>query len=86
MRLAIERLVGPEGFIAVYRKIHLFFEESFWFTPGNLPLAVHDLGIGKVGMMVCYDWRFPEVARSLALRGAHILLHPANLVQQISVL
>ncbi len=75
-------LVGPEGFIAVYRKIHLFFEESLWFTPGDMKLQVHDLAFGRVGMMICFDWRFPEVARSLALNGAQILLHPANLVQQ----
>lgn len=75
-------LVGPEGFIAVYRKIHLFFEESLWFTPGDMKLQVHDLPIGHVGMMICFDWRFPEVARSLALQGAQILLHPANLVQR----
>ncbi len=75
-------LVGPKGLIAMYRKIHLFFEESLWFTPGNRKLQVHDLPIARVGMMICFDWRFPEVARSLALRGAHILLHPANLVQR----
>lgn len=75
-------LVGPEGFIAVYRKIHLFFEESLWFTPGDIKLQVHDLPIGRVGMMICFDWRFPEVARSLALQGAQILLHPANLVHR----
>jgi predicted amidohydrolase len=91
-------LVGPEGLIACYRKLHLFYEETLWFTPGNGSLDVYDLGIGlpgelavgatprpgtpgaRVGMMVCYDWRFPEVARILVLKGAQVLLHPANLV------
>lgn len=83
-------LVGPEGLIACYRKLHLFYEETLWFTPGNGSPEVHDLGVGlpgggtpraRVGMMVCYDWRFPEVARTLALKGAQVILHPTNLVQ-----
>lgn len=74
-------LAGPEGFIGRYRKLHLFYEEKLWFTPGDEPLEVYDLGIARVGMMVCYDWRFPEVARILALKGAQVLLHPTNLVQ-----
>ena len=74
-------LVGPEGIVTTYRKMHLFFEENLWFAPGDRPPAVHDLGFARVGLMICYDWRFPEVARSLALLGAQIMLHPVNLVQ-----
>ncbi len=74
-------LVGPEGLIACYRKLHLFYEETLWFSPGDKPLEVHDLGVARVGMMICYDWRFPEVARVLALKGAQVILHPTNLVQ-----
>ncbi|MFB0517161.1 MAG: nitrilase-related carbon-nitrogen hydrolase [Candidatus Neomarinimicrobiota bacterium] len=74
-------LVGPEGLIGSYRKLHLFYEEKFWFTPGNGPLEVYDLGVARVGMMICFDWRYPEVARILALKGAQILLHSANLIQ-----
>ncbi|MCK5245532.1 acyltransferase, partial [Candidatus Bipolaricaulota bacterium] len=73
-------LVGPDGFIARYRKIHLFYAEKINFTPGNLPFAVVDIGIAKVGMMVCFDHLFPESARSLALQGAEVICHPANLV------
>ncbi|MCK5827528.1 acyltransferase [Candidatus Bipolaricaulota bacterium] len=73
-------LVGPDGFLARYRKIHLFYEEKIHFTPGNLPFAVVDIGIAKVGMMVCFDHLFPESARSLALQGAEVICHPANLV------
>ena len=74
-------LAGPEGWIGTYRKLHLFYQESRWFTPGDAPPAVYDLGTARVGILICFDWRFPEVARMLALQGAQLLLHPANLVQ-----
>ena len=73
-------LVGPEGFVARYRKIHLFYKETLHFDAGNLPFSVVDLGFARVGMMVCFDHLFPESARSLALLGADIICHPANLV------
>jgi predicted amidohydrolase len=73
-------LVGPGGVRAVYRKLHLFEREAVWFSPGNLPLAVHRVGPARVGLMICFDWRFPEVARVLALLGADVLAHPSNLV------
>jgi len=72
--------VGPQGFIGNYRKIHLFYEENRFFTPGNLPFPVYDIGEAKIGVMICYDWFFPEAARTLALMEAEILCHPANLV------
>ena len=73
-------LVGPDGFVGSYRKVHLFDEEKTWFREGNLGFPVWDIGETKVGMMVCFDWIFPEAARSLALQGAEIVCHPANLV------
>lgn len=73
-------LVGPRGVRAVYRKLHLFEREQQWFSPGNLPLAVHRVGPAKVGMLICFDWRFPEAARVLALQGADVIAHPSNLV------
>ena len=73
-------LVGPEGYIARYRKVHLFYEEKLNFSPGNLPFGIVDIGIAKIGMMICFDHLFPESARSLALQGADIICHPANLV------
>jgi predicted amidohydrolase len=73
-------LVGPEGYIAKYRKIHLFFEETLWFDPGEQEPVVHDIGICRVGMMICFDWFFPEMARILALKGADVICHCANLV------
>lgn len=73
-------LVGPDGILARYRKVHLFFEEKRWFTPGDTPFPVVDIGPAKVGLMICYDHLFPEAARTLALRGADLIAHPANLV------
>ena len=77
-------LIGPKGVVGLYRKLHLFWNEKRLFTPGNLPLEVHNLGrrVGgaRVGMMICFDWLFPEAARTLALKGADIICHPSNLV------
>ncbi|PIQ96082.1 MAG: acyltransferase [Nitrospinae bacterium CG11_big_fil_rev_8_21_14_0_20_56_8] len=73
-------IVGPEGYVGKYRKAHLFDTEKEVFQPGNLPLKVFDLGGVRVGVMICFDWRFPETARVLALQGAEIIAHPANLV------
>jgi len=73
-------LVGPEGLVGVYRKIHLFGFEAELFDPGPDPPAVYDIGGLKVGMMVCFDWFFPETARLLALAGADVIAHPSNLV------
>lgn len=73
-------LVGPAGVKAVYRKLHLFERERTWFSPGNLPLEVHRVGPARVGMLICFDWRFPEAARVLALEGADVIAHPSNLV------
>lgn len=63
-----------------YRKIHLFNKETLWFSPGNKPLNVYDIQGVKVGVMICFDWIFPEVCRTLALQGMQILAHPSNLV------
>lgn len=73
-------LVGPDGLCVRYRKAHLFQEEKRWFTPGNLAFAVQDIGICRVGMLICFDWIFPEAWRALALAGADVICHPSNLV------
>ncbi len=73
-------LIGPEGLVQVYRKIHLFDREKEMFTPGDRPLTVQEIRGVKIGMMVCFDWVFPEVVRTLALQGAQIICHPSNLV------
>ena len=73
-------LVGPTGFLGCYRKTHLFFEETLFFAPGDTGFRVWDIGIAKIGMLICFDWFYPEAARTLALQGADILCHPSNLV------
>jgi predicted amidohydrolase len=73
-------LTGPSGFIGAYRKTHLYFEEKLWFAPGNTGFKVWDTPIGRIGIMICFDWFFPESARTLALKGAQIIAHPSNLV------
>jgi N-carbamoylputrescine amidase len=72
-------LVGPDGHIATYRKLHLFHDEQSWFTPGEeLPLV--ELPFGTLGMIVCFDMWFPEPARALAVAGADIIAVPTNWV------
>jgi predicted amidohydrolase len=71
---------GHEGLIGRYRKLHLFAEETQWFTPGDAAPAVWTIGSTRVGVMICFDWFFPETARLLALQGAELICHPANLV------
>ncbi|HEY3296300.1 MAG TPA: nitrilase-related carbon-nitrogen hydrolase [bacterium] len=73
-------LTGPEGVVGQYRKLHLFDHEKKVFDPGNIPFTVFPVGSARVGLMICFDWRFPEAARTLALRGAQIIAHPSNLV------
>jgi predicted amidohydrolase len=66
----------------IYRKPHLFYKERFVFEPGDTPFPVirdERLDV-SVGIMLCYDWRFPEVSRVLALNGAEIIACPSNLV------
>ncbi len=71
-------LVGAKGFVGKYRKLHLFMNEKDFFQPGDIGLPVFDLGVCKLGMLVCFDWRFPEVWRILALKGADMICHPSN--------
>lgn len=73
-------VVGPSGFLGCYRKTHLFYEETQWFTPGDSGFSVWDIGWAKIGVMICFDWYYPEAARTLALQGADIICHPSNLV------
>jgi predicted amidohydrolase len=72
-------LVGPEGLIACYRKAHLpGLGLDRMVAHGNTPYAVHDTPIGRIGMAICYDIRFPEPTRLLALQGADIVAFPSN--------
>jgi predicted amidohydrolase len=73
-------LLGPGGVVQTYRKLHLFNKEKEWFDPGDMPLHLHEVRGAKLGLMVCFDWIFPEMVRSLSLMGADIICHPSNLV------
>jgi predicted amidohydrolase len=68
-------LVGPEGYIGKQRKLHLSRDEVFSYKGGR-EINVFDIGPCKVGIVICYDNQFPEVARVLALRGADVILMP----------
>ncbi len=68
---------GPEGnVIDTYAKSHLFANERFHFRRGDT-LSVYQTRFGKLGLLVCYDIGFPEVARIVSLEGAELLLAPA---------
>jgi N-carbamoylputrescine amidase len=68
-------LVGPDGYIGKQRKLHLSRDEVFFYKGGR-EITVLDAGPCRVGIVICYDNQFPEVARVLALRGAEVLLMP----------
>lgn len=66
--------------LGIYRKTHIpddhFYQEKFYFTPGDTGFKVFDTSYGKVGIGICWDQWFPETARALALKGADIILYP----------
>jgi predicted amidohydrolase len=69
-------VVDAGGVRALYRKLHLFDEEQLRFAPGDCGLPVVDLPFGRLGVLVCYDLRFVEALRILALRGAELVAVP----------
>jgi predicted amidohydrolase len=69
-------LVTPDGTLTAYRKLHPFDAEKTVFAPGDLGLSVAETPLGRIGLCVCYDLRFVEVARALALMGADIIAVP----------
>jgi len=68
-------LVGPDGYIGTYRKVHQPADEMQAYYAGS-GFEVFDTPIGKLGIMICYDAWFPESGRELALGGAEIILKP----------
>ena len=66
--------------MGVYRKTHIpddhYYQEKFYFTPGNTGFRVWDTRYGKVGVGICWDQWFPEAARCMALLGADLLMYP----------
>jgi predicted amidohydrolase len=85
-------LISRSGDIVLrYRKVHLFYYEKIVFAPGDLGFPVAEITTStgetaKVGMQICYDWRFPEATRSLALAGAEIVAMPSNIVTTTGML
>lgn len=71
-------MVSATGVQAVYRKTHLWNREKRFFTAGVKAPPIVDTGFGRVGVLICYDLEFPEMARSLAIRGADLIAVPTN--------
>lgn len=72
-------LVGPDGLVGNYRKVHLpYLGVDRFTTPGNRHFAVQRVGPLRVGMNICYDGGFPESARVMALAGADLIVLPTN--------
>jgi predicted amidohydrolase len=72
-------LVGPNGLLASYDKSHLpFLGVDRFVVAGADELEPVETPIGRIGLLICYDLRFPEATRSLALRGADLIAHPTN--------
>jgi predicted amidohydrolase len=72
-------LMSPQGIVGRYRKSHIACLGVDRFTaPGDEPYQVFDTPVGRIGVEICYDWRFPEITRVLALQGAEIIVHPTN--------
>ena len=71
-------IVDGGGVLAVYRKLHLWDREQLVFEPGREPAPVVETRAGRIGVGVCYDINFPEVARGLALAGADLIALPTN--------
>lgn len=72
-------LVGPDGYIGKNQKTQLFFEENLVFDKGETGYNVFRTPIGDIGVMICFDYMFPEAARTLALKGADIICNPCCL-------
>jgi beta-ureidopropionase len=71
---------GNGSHLVTYRKIQLFDREKEWFQPGNEEPPVVEFRGHRFGVIVCFDWAFPELTRILTLKGAQVVLHPGNFV------
>ncbi len=73
-------VINKHGIVGKYRKIHLFMNEKDYFKPGDLKPEIYEVDGVKFGLLICFDWIFPEVWRRLAIDGADLICHPSNLV------
>jgi len=73
-------LIGPQGHVGTFRKVHLWAAENLYFEPGDLGFPVFPTPLGRIGMAICYDIWFPETFRLNALQGADIVCVPTNWV------
>lgn len=74
-------MIDADGeLLGVYRKTHIpddhFYQEKFYFTPGDTGFKVWDTRYGKIGVGICWDQWFPECARSMAVQGAELIFYP----------
>ena len=74
-------VIDADGTIlGVYRKTHIpddhFYQEKFYFTPGNTGFKVWDTKYGRIGVGICWEQWFPETARAMAVQGAELLFYP----------
>jgi predicted amidohydrolase len=72
--------VFPDGMYEIYQKTHLFDLEKGLFEKGQTGFKMVEFKGARVGMMICFDWFYPESTRKLTLLGAQIVAHPSNLV------
>jgi predicted amidohydrolase len=73
-------VVGPDGWIGTYRKLHLWNEENRWFEPGDRGVPVFETPAGRIATIVCYDGWFHECYRLAAAGGADLVCVPTNWV------
>jgi predicted amidohydrolase len=66
--------------LVTYRKLHLFNTEKNVFQAGQDEPPIFEFQGYRFGLMICFDWFFPEVTRLLAIKGAQVILHPSDLV------
>ena len=71
-------VVGPQGLIGKYRKLHSYVSEPLWAMDGNLGPVVLDTPVGRIGLMDCMDVEYPELGRTLQLLGAELIAFAAN--------
>lgn len=72
-------LIGPNGLVGNYRKVHLpYLGVDRFTTPGDRPFDVFKVAGVRIGMLICYDGGFPEAARVLSIRGADLIVLPTN--------